>query len=403
MSASCITASASILLIALACADPEIEVNATTLVLRDIDDVLVTNGRIEATERVAVHAAVSGRIERVLVRRGDSVERGQELVRLADAGQRELQRQADARLAAARARLAVLHAGLPAGRRAELEAERSRLMNAREAASENRERLERLVRRAAAPRVDLDAAKRLLDEHTISITALDVQLATPSNDARRAELEAAVREAESALAAANDAVAGLTVRAPGSGTLYSLPVARGDHVNAGGLIARLGHLDTVQARIFVDEPDLGRVRNRCLVSIATDAYPDRTWTCRVDRLAAEIVQMGTRRVGEVQCTVQNPDGRLLPNLAVGIRIVTESVRATPSVPRLAVQRSAGRAYVWTVEDSMASRREIVTGVEGPVHVEVLSGLGESDPVLLPAPDSVAPGQSVRVRWQGEGE
>ncbi len=390
-------------MVALSCADPAIEVDATTLVSRDIESALATNGRIEATDRIALHAAAAGTIERILVRPGDHVEEGQELVRLADTGQRESRKQAEARLAAARARLAVLESGLPPARRAELEAERSKLAKARETASEDLERLERLVRRAAAPQVDLTAARRLLVEQTLSIEALDVQLAAPVADGQREELAAAVREAESAIAAATTALASLTVRAPRAGVVYSLPVSLGDHLDAGGLLARLGLVDPVRARIFVDEPDLGRVRDGCLASIRADAYPGRTWTCRVDRLATEVVEMGPRRVGEVQCTVENPDGRLLPNLAIGVRIVTESARDAPSIPRLAVQRNAGRTFVWTVEESTASRREIVTGVEGPAYVEVLRGLDDSEPVLLPRDESVAPGRRVRIRLQeGDG-
>ncbi len=399
MSASVLLSWALIPLLVLSCAGPAIEVDATSLVPRTIESALSTNGRIEATDRVSVHTAISGRIEQILVRRGDRVEKGQDLVRLADSGQLEMWKQAQARLAAAKARLVTLESGLPADRRAELESERSKLALANQAASQNLQRLERLVLRDAAAQVDLDAAKRVLDEHRLSIKALDVRLAAPVAAGRREESEAVVREAEAAVAVARNAVSGLTVTAPASGLVYSLPVSLGDHVEAGGLMARMGYVDNVRARIFVDEPDLGRVRNGSLVSIRTDAYPGQSWTCRVDGLAVEIVEMGTRRVGEVQCTVENQDGRLLPNLAIAVRIVTARVEAAPSLPRRAVHRTAGQAYVWTVAHSEAVLREIDTGVEGPAHIEVLSGLDDSEPVLLPAADPVVQGRRVRIREQ----
>ena len=387
----------SIPLIALSCADPAVEVDATVAVPRDIESALTTNGRIEATGRLSVHAEAAGTIERVLVRLGERVRTGQELVRLGDSGQAESLAQAEARLAGAKARLAVLDAGLPPARRATLLAERSRLLKAGESAAANLERLERLVQRDAAPRVDLEAARRIVAENKLLVEAVEVQLAAPLAQGQREELEATVREAESGLAAARAAVARLSVGALGPGEVYSLPVKQGDHLVAGGLVARLGLLDPVRARIFVDEPDLGRVGEGCQVTITADAYPGREWSCRVDRLATEVVEMGARRVGEVQCTVGNQDGRLLPNLAIGIRIVTASVRAAPSIPRLAVHRSGGRAYVWTVQGSKASRREVVPGVEGPTYVEVREGIGDSEPVLLPRDVPLADGMPVRLR------
>lgn len=403
MSASWSAAPAPILLLALACADTAVEVDAALAVPRDIESALTTNGRIEATGRVAVHAEAGGSVERILVERGHQVQQGQELVRLADTGQAAALAQAEARLAAARARLAVLESGLPPARRAALKAERSRLAQAAEGASDDLGRLERLVERDAAPRVELEAARRVVAEHAISIEALDAQLGAPLAEGQREESEAAVREAESALSAAREALAGLAVRAPGPGVVYSLPVARGDHLDGGSLVARLGFLDAVRARIFVDEPDLGRIQSGCPAVISADAYPGREWNCRVDRLATEVVELGARRVGEVQCTVANPDGSLLPNLAVGIRIVTDSVRGAPSIPRLAVRRRGGRTYVWTVEGSRAVRREIVTGVEGPAHVEVRSGLGETEPVLLPRDETLAEGARVKVRLRKDDD
>lgn len=386
---------APFLLAALSCADPIIEVEGARPVPRDIESALTTNGRIEATSRVAIHAAVAGRVERLFVRQGDRVEGGQEMLRLRDTGQAESLAQARARLDAAKARLALLDAGLAPASRAALQADRAKLVAARKAASSDLERLERLVRQDAAPRVELEGKRRLLHDQALEIEAIDVQLASPLVDGQREEVEAAIDEARSVVAEAQRVVAKLRVGAPSSGVVYSLPVFEGDYLHEGALAARVGVLDAVRARIFVDEPDLGRVEKGSLASIRADAYPGREWTCEVDRLASEVVEMGARRVGEVHCTVKNPDGRLLPNLAVGVRIVTERVRAAPSIPRLSVVRGDGRTFVWTVKDGRASRREILSGVEGPVYVEVRGGLDESEIVLLPSEDPVSEGRRVK--------
>ena len=367
---------------------------------RDIESALTTNGRIEAVSRFEVHAVVAGRVERILVRRGDPVKRNQELLRLSDTGQAESLVQARARLEGAKARLASLDAGLPPARKAVLQAESAKLAAKRESAARDLERLERLAARGAVPSVDIEAKRRLAEDLAREVEALDVQLKSPLAFGEREEAQAAVDEAQSGVAEARGAVAKLRVLSPSSGVVYSLPVSEGRYLQQGALVARVGVLDAVRARIFIDEPDLGRVEQGGEARIRADAYPGREWTCNVDRLATEVVEMSTRRVGEIQCTVRNPDGRLLPNLAVGVRIVTDRVQAVPSIPRLSVLRGGGRSFVWTLEDGKATRREIRTGVEGPVHVEVREGLDESDIVLLQGEKPILEGQGVKALLPG---
>ena len=393
---------APILLAALACADAGVEVRAERPARRDIESALTTNGRVEALSRSEVRVAVAGRVERVLVRRGDTVERGQELLRLSDTGQAGALAQAAARLQGAKARLATLEAGLAPAKKAALRAEREKLAARSAKASLDLERLERLAARGAVPRLDADATRRLVEDLAIDLDSIDAQLASPLAEGQRDAARAAVDEAASAASVARHAAAELSVLAPSTGVVYSLPVAEGDHLQDGDLAARVGVLDPVRARILVDEPDLGRVEQGCPVSIEADAYPGQEWTCLVDRLATEVVEMDARRVGEIQCTVPNAGGRLLPNLAVSVRIVTDRVQAASSVSRLAVMRSEGRARVWTVNAGRALRREIRTGVEGPFFVEVRGGLEESDVVLLPENGSLSEGQRVRPRLQEDG-
>ncbi len=391
---------APLLFAAATCSDSVLEVQATRPVRRDIENALTTNGRIEAVNRFEVHTALAGSVERILVQRGDPVKRNQELLRLSDTGQAESLTQARARLEGAKARFASLEAGLPPVRRAVLKAERTKLAGRRESAARDLERLERLAARGAVPPVDIEAKRRLAEELAREVEALDVQLASPLALGEREEAQAAVDEAKSGVAEARVAVERLRVLSPSSGVVYSLPVSEGMYLQEGALVARVGILDAVRARIFVDEPDLGRVEQGCEAKIRADAYPGREWTCNVDRLATEVVEMGTRRVGEIQCAVRNPDGRLLPNLAVGVRIVTDRVQAAPSIPRLSVLRGDGRTFVWTLEGGEASRREIRTGVEGPVHVEVREGLDESDIVLLQGEEPISEGQEVKARVPG---
>ncbi len=88
----------TLVFVILACSGPSEEVVGTKPVFRRIENTLTTNGRIEASDPVAVHTESAGVVAHVSVSRGDVVKSGQELLRLRKTGQGELREQALARL-----------------------------------------------------------------------------------------------------------------------------------------------------------------------------------------------------------------------------------------------------------------------------------------------------------------
>ena len=386
----------------LSCAGRPGEVAGVQPALRDIESALTTNGRIHGAAEAAVHAANDGRIRKVLVKRGEQVRLGQAILEMVDSGQAAARERAAARLEAAEARVALLEAGPDPQQSALLRAERDKLEIARKQAREDLGRLERLVERQAAPRAELVKSSEVLAKLEIDLEAAEARLNGPVSEPKRDELLAAVRESRAALEDAERNVSNLTVRAPRTGAVYSLPIAEGDYVSRGELVARVGELQEARARIFVDEPELGRVTLGTVARLTADAFPGEEWECPIDELATEIVEVGTRRVGEIRCTAGNADGRLIPNLAVGVRIVTERTASAMSVPRAAVQSDrSGRAFAWVAEDGRAARRPVELGVTGADYVEVRKGLAPSDTVLLQGSAELVEGQRVRVRMESD--
>jgi len=384
------------------CGGPTEGVEGVRPARRDIESALTTNGRIETERTAAARSSTSGRVGRLYVRRGAKVERDEPLLQLVDAGQGAARDRAGARLAAAKARLVQLEAGLDPLRRAQLLGELTKLEAARSRASEDLEKLRRLSARNAVARSEVDAQSRAVQDLADSIEALSHQLRAPPLEGRRSELAAAILEAEAELREAEQAVEALVLRAPADGTLFSLAAREGDFLENGSLVARIGVTEGVTARIFVDEPELGRVTQGCIARISADAYPGREWECRVETLATEVVEVGPRRVGEVLCQADNPDSLLLPGLAVRVRIVTQRAERALSVPRAAVMGGSEEPYVWAVEDGRAAKRAVVLGVVGPVYAEVVSGLAESDSVALPRDRTLVEGQRLRLDQAAEG-
>ena len=66
-------------------------------------------------------------------------------------------------------------------------------------------------------------------------------------------------------------------------------------------------------------------------------FPGRTWQGSVNTIPSTVKLLGTRNVGETTCVVDNQDLRLLPNINVGVTIVTAEHHDALTVPREAVR------------------------------------------------------------------
>jgi RND family efflux transporter MFP subunit len=178
-------------------------VEATTLV-----ETVAAGGSVAAASEVTVISKATGRVAAVLVKEGDSVRAGQALVRL-ETGELAAQvQQAEAGLAAARARLRMLEEGARPEERAQIEDQvrqveanlamaRSRLqMLEHGARPQERAQAEAAVAQAKA---NLDTAKANRDRtqvlyETGAVSKAQVDAAQLQYDVARAQYEAAVQQ-----------------------------------------------------------------------------------------------------------------------------------------------------------------------------------------------------------------
>ncbi len=137
-----------------------------------------------------------------------------------------------------------------------------------------------------------------------------------------AKVQAQDTEARAAYDAAEDSLRESTVRAPFDGVVYALPVKQGAYVQTGELLLQEGVLSQMLVRTFVDEPDIGRLVPGQKIEVTWDAVPGRVWEGSVTTVPSEVKLHGARNVGEITCTIDNRDRRLLPNVNVSVTIIT---------------------------------------------------------------------------------
>jgi HlyD family secretion protein len=363
--------------------EPAVPVRAVNAQRGTIRSVVSTNGKVEPLQNFEAHAPVGTTVKKILVREGDQVKKGQLLAQLDDAQARSQAARAQAQVLAAEADLNAIQKG---GNREEvltLESQITKARTDRDTAQRNLDALRRLREQGAASPGEIKNAE---DQLKRANADLDLLLQKQKNRYSQPEIsrvEAQKSEAQAAYSATEDLLSQLNIRAPFDGIVYSLPVQQGAYLNPGDLVLEEADLSKVRVRAFVDEPDVGRLAPGDKIEVTWDALPERTWEGAVSVIPAVIKLHGSRNVGETTCVVDNKDFKLLPNVNVGVTIITAEHRNVLTVPREAIhQDDNGKAYVYQIVNNELQRRYVQTSISNLTKVEVTGGLPENAVIAL---------------------
>jgi len=362
--------------------DDAVPVRAATAQRSIIRSVVSTNGKVEPLQNFEAHAPVGTTVNKLLVKEGDHVKQGQLLVQLDDAPARSQAAQALARLRGAEADLKAVQGG---GTREEVLTLEAQLQKA-QAESDTDQRylnaLRELRKQDAASVGEIKNAENQLKAANADLVLIQQKMRNRYAQPEIARVEAQQAEAQATYAAAQDVLNRLNIRAPFDGVVYSLPVLQGTYLNPGDFVLQEADLAKVRVRAFVDEPDVGRLAPGNKITVTWDAMPDRTWAGMVTVVPAVIKMHGTRNVGETTCVVDNGDFKLLPNVNVGVSIITAEHRNVVTVPREAVHQDDNKAYVYQIVNNELQRRYVQTSISNLTQVEVTDGLSENGLVAL---------------------
>jgi HlyD family secretion protein len=355
---------------------------------------LPTNGKVEPIEWQAVRVEQAGLVNKVPVQDGQMVSPGVPLAMLSDTGLQADLDAAEARAAQARADLATIEGG---GKQLELttiESDLARLRVEKDHDQKEYASLRRLADKQAASLLEVDEMKSKVQAADMGIEALEKRRAALVTHADKTVALARLRDAEAAVELARSHIAQTAIRAPIGGVVYDLAARPGVYLNIGDLVANVGRLDRLRVRVYVDEPELGRVAVGQPVTIDWDALPGRAWQGRVERKPANIVGLGSRQVGEVLCTIDNPGRVLLPGTNVDAHIRTATVDNALTIPKECLRRDANGVGVFALHGGRLEWRAVRTGVSSVTRVQILGGLGEGDQVALPTELTLVNGEMV---------
>lgn len=403
---------------------------------RNVEVAVVTRGRLEegvrltghleALKKAEINSRLTGQVADVFVREGERVTAGEPLVRLVDTDIAARVDQARAALEAARAKVAQAQAGHGlTGTQVDLEvrrvaqgvtqAEAARARSEAELADAkiNLDRQRGLFEQGAVPQVNVEQAQLRYDVARRNLEAArslerqsreSLELArantgqTQVTGADVAAAEANVATAAAALAAAQSDLADTILRSPIDGIVVQRNIQPGQTTSAMASQPLLVVVDNsaLELQAPLDEKLARYVPKGTRVQVQTSVQ-DRTLVGRV----VEVVPAAdpSTHTVRVRIRVDDPARSLM---AGAFATVTLAARTHEGmlVPRDAVQRREGKAFVFTLEGDTATRREVEVAYEAPERAVVTRGLSAGQKVITAGGVGLEDGQKVALAPEG---
>jgi RND family efflux transporter MFP subunit len=337
------------------------------VIQQPLDVTLAMPGQLDPYETVAVYPKVTGFVKSIRVDRGSRVRTGQLMAEL-EAPELVAQRaEAQSKLQAAEAQLAV----------------------ARSKADADTSTYDRLKAASATPGV---------------VAGNDLVLAQKAVEADQSQIAAAQQTAEAARQALQSIVqmeGYLRVTAPFDGVVIERNVHPGTLVgpNSGPAAAapmvRVVHNDRLRLVVPVPEAYTAGVTPGGTVTFTVPAYPGQTFSGTVARIA-QAVDVRTRTMA-VELDVMNRDARLAPGTFC--QVMWPVRRPSPSlfVPSGSVGSTTDRTFVVRIRGDKAEWVDVRTGLASGPLMEVFGDLQAGDTVAVRGTDEIKPGTEVRVK------
>lgn len=223
--------------------------------------------------------------------------------------------------------------------------------------------------------------------------------------------EATLAQRKTALVQAQANLGYASIYSPIDGIIISKEVEEGQTVAAAmstpTLFTIAKDINQMQVEADVDEADIGEVKVGLRVSFTVDAYPDEQFSGKVRQVRLGATTTSSVVTYTVIIDADNPDKKLKPGLTATVTIFTQDLNDVLTIENQALNfspdsillakyyeqqqlkkqlpaltRSEGKKYVWVKDsDGAIASREITTGTNDGVNIEILSGLSAGDTVI----------------------
>lgn len=306
-------------------------------------------GQLKPFEEVSIFARANGFVKEVYADRGSVVKKGQILLTL-EAPEMESQ----------------------------LEAARSKYLQAKEISLASQDKYNRLKEAAKEP----GAVSRLDLDNAFSKMKGDLAIANSE---------------QSNVASVKHMQQYLIITAPFDGVITQRNVSPGALAGPGkggeSPLFQLQHLQKLRLEVYIPEAYVDKVDLKKQVSLLFTAIPGKAYQAMISR-SANALNNSTRSEA-IEVDINNTDGQLKPGMFAEVEIPLLSGAKALLVPNHAIVRSTEREYILKVEQGKAVMVNVKEGLSAADSTEIFGDIKAGDQILLQGSDEIKNGTIVK--------
>jgi HlyD family secretion protein len=344
---------------------------------------------------VKIGARATGTVEKMLVKVGDRVAKGELVARIDNRELRAQLAEAEASLASARAELQRVEKVYPL-QIAEAQANLAAARSQGDYLSDNARRLEQLLQEGFVSRDEADNARQKADAQNAQVKAAQTTVERLQGEfaATRKKAALAVDQAQAGAEALRVRISYTTIYSPLGGVVSQVTAQEGETIVAGLQVANLiTVLDTARLEmwVYVDETDVGQVKSGQAVEFRVDAYPGKTFNGTIKTIYPEPEIRDNIVYYQALVAISPEQAEVLrPEMTTQVQIVVAQKEDVLLIPNTALKWVDDQQLIFVqVPDGTVRRVKPQLGLSGLTHSEVTAGLKEGD---LVATEISLPGQ-----------
>lgn len=391
------------------------EVQTASVERRNIQEVVSGSGKIYPSTEVKISSDVSGEIVELLVQEGDSVVKGQLLLKINPDTYLSSVERGNAALNSAKSQKSIAEAQKLSAI-AQKEQIEAQLLNARQIYQRNKA----LFADNAISKLELEASEASLKGLEANFRASEASVQSAQSN-----IDAAMFSVKSAQAALNELKTSLertAIYAPTNGIISRLNVSKGERVvgtiqMTGTELMRISNLDFMEVQVEVTESDILRLKLDQEAEVEVDAYLGKTFRGTVYQIAnsaslsaaggmqnlsadqisnftvkirlepdsySDLLKENSRPFRPGMSASVNIKTALAENaLAVPVQCVTtrEREKVEGDIPSGTTTAANSMEVVFVVSDGKAKQVAVKTGLQDDTYIEIVEGVNDGDKVI----------------------
>lgn len=249
---------------------------------------------------------------------------------------------------------------------------------------------------------DFQRIKKLFDQKAVSPQQFD------QSKTQKQITEAALEQAQSQLAQAEENYQNSLIKAPFDGVVAVINFDVDQMVNTGQPVAQVINPKSMKAKLMVSGTDANKVKLDQLVEIEFPSIPGKIYKGKVVRINKALNPVNNSL--EIEVRILNPDEKVKSGIfgKFNLELVTKSEAII--VPEAAVQqqtevqidrktgeqKSVKKYFIFKIDNERAVLAEVKVGIRSEGKIEITDGLKTGDKLVVVGQNIVKDGDLVKI-------